>query len=189
VFLKYYGSCFLARSSGLTTDALEKNGCLETSKLMWAPQLALSGLCILLGIIPGIGWFLVHRAIQNSQQGLASIFSKFDPFASSGLMSLSAANNGSYTPWVTLILLIIAGGICLFLSRAGGSQKRKVTPWLCGYATESDANRYHARQYYRPLSAFFRWVGGRAPSRLPASSATMKAAESGQEHPKGSVER
>jgi len=188
VFLKYFGACYLARSSALTKDALQQNGSLETSKLMWVPQLALSILCILLGIFPGVGWFLVHRAIQNSQQGLGSLFCKFDPFTENGITSLSAASNCSYAPLLLLVLFLMAGWICCFLSKAGGSQKRNAVPWLCGYATESEGNRYDARHYYRPLNALFKWVGGQAPSRISASPATPDNAQSKPLNPKGSLE-
>jgi hypothetical protein len=65
--------------------------------------------------------------------------------------------------------------LAVALSLVGGALRRPAEPWLCGYATETEANRYGARNLYREVLRYFPWVqrplpvpDGSDPTRRPA---------------------
>jgi len=64
-----------------------------------------------------------------------------------------------------LVLAVVVGAFIWFaayLSRVGGSERRASDAWLCGYAAESESNRYRAHGMYGEFKRYFGWVGGTA---------------------------
>lgn len=64
------------------------------------------------------------------------------------------------------LMLLLARG----LSKLGGAVRRGSVPWLCGYARDTEANRYRAGHFFGGLEPYLRRVGG-APKPPEVSSA------------------
>ncbi|MBX3746112.1 MAG: peroxiredoxin family protein [Verrucomicrobiae bacterium] len=184
LFVKFFGVSFLGRSgpwSGpwVTTAADDgpSNGAgngmsrrrpgLEASRevpgTMLGAQGALAALCVVLGLVPGIGLGAMAQAMRTSPGG-------YGPVLVSGM-----TGEGGWWRWegpggVSLLMplavvamLGIGYGLASWVVRWGGAKRRQDAPWLCGYAVEADEHRYGARQFYGELKRWTRWAGGEAP--------------------------
>jgi len=164
-FIKFFGVGFLSRASDLVRGRAEKAGRLEVHWLMQGPQVALAMVCVLLGLLPALGFQLIGRALQASQQGFGTVLAAHGPPAAGAWGGLRLDAGGAV--FVPLVLLAVLAGLLWLaraLSRAGQAARRADEPWLCGYAREADCHRYTAHGFYGEIKRYFRWVGG-APTR------------------------
>lgn len=159
LFLKFFGVTFLSRVSRLVAERAQGGRLREVPWPMLAPQLALAGGCILLGLAPSLGYWMAYRAIQGSAEGLAAILARVPPLAiAGGTGVVSPGGLGILAPPAVLLafglLVLLAAGATLL----GGALRRRAEPWLCGYAVESDEMRYTARNLYREVCRYFPWI-------------------------------
>jgi hypothetical protein len=154
---------------------------------MLAPQVTLAALCLLLGLVPQIGYGIIHQALAGSQQGLGVTLAKAPPLPTLGLTGVAGpAGLAVLSPLVVAVvvgaLLLLAAGISL----AGGAVRRTAEPWLCGYVPETDQMRYGARNLYREVSRYLPWIGrtptqsggnggGRRPEPIPQDTGSQSS--------------
>ena len=159
-FLKFFGMAFLARSSAVVRERAAA-GRLEAGALMRLPQIILAGLCILFGLVPALAFGVMSAAMAASAQGLAAGLNQMPGVGRVG--GIWAGSGGAvFSP---LVLAVVVGAFIWFaayLSRVGGSERRASDAWLCGYAAESESNRYRAHGMYGEFKRYFGWVGGTA---------------------------
>jgi len=162
LFIKFFGVSFLSRASTLVkTKAAARNGTLEVPWMMQLPQLVLAFFCILLGVVPAIGFRLVQHALEASRGGLGTTLANASPMISGPLTGLAEVNSaGLYAPVTVALVLGLMFLIVYGVSKLGGATRRSAEPWLCGYVREADCHRYVARNFYGEIKRYFGWLGG-----------------------------
>ena len=162
-FIKFFGASFLSRTSELVRARAAGGRTLEVSPLMQAPQLLLAGACILLGVAPAVALRFLQAALDASRQGLGSAFADAGAMVVGPLTGLAAAGDRAvFVPVVLAVVLGLAFLLAVAVVRLGGAPRRRAEPWLCGYARETEANRYRAHGFYGEFKRWFRWPGGAA---------------------------
>jgi len=175
-FIKFFGTSFLSRTSELVaqkaglqsarrgTTARDHTGNLEVGWSMQLPQILLAAACVVLGIVPGLAFVFLQQAIAATPRGAVSL--AVQPTA--GVFAGVAGSQGTAL-FVPLALLAVLGGsflIAYAISRLGSAPRRAAAPWLCGYAPETEHERYIAHNFYGEIKRHFRWLGG-APDGKP----------------------
>jgi hydrogenase-4 component B len=172
-FIKFFGVSFLSRESALVTARAARHGRLEVGWTMQLPQVALALACVLLGVVPAIGFGLLQRALAASSQGYGAALAQAAPMQSgawSGVQQFQSA--AVFAP------LVLAGALGLMfvlvraLSKLGSASRRAAAPWLCGYVREADCHRYSAHNFYGEIKRYFRWLGGAPRSQELAQKET-----------------
>jgi formate hydrogenlyase subunit 3/multisubunit Na+/H+ antiporter MnhD subunit len=162
-FIKFFGASFLSRTSALVkvraTQA--QNGRLEVPWMMQLPQLVLAFFCVLLGVVPAIGFRLMQHALEASRGGLGTMLANASPMMSAPLQGLAETDSAAVFVPVALasvlgLMFLLAYGI----SKLGSAPRRAAEPWLCGYVREADCHRYVAHNFYGEIKRYFGWLGG-----------------------------
>jgi formate hydrogenlyase subunit 3/multisubunit Na+/H+ antiporter MnhD subunit len=177
-FIKFFGVSFLSRASSLVTARASAQR-LEVSALMQAPQVFLAACCVLLGVVPAIGFGLLQRALEQSPNGFGEILAAAAPLRSAALAGVSGApvlSPGGVEPsflFAPVMLAALLGLLFLLaygISRLGRAPRREAAaPWLCGYAGEAECHRYVAHNFYGEIKRYFRWLGGAASPQYAES--------------------
>jgi hydrogenase-4 component B len=166
-FIKFFGTSFLSRTSALVAEQAARKHRLEVGRMMQAPQVFLAALCVLLGVAPGLAYFLIQGALGASRQGYGSALAYARPMLADSWLGLrTKAGTALLGP---LILALVLGLILLltwYLARLGRAKRRAAAPWLCGYASQAEWHRYGAHHFYGEIKRYFGWLGG-APRPLP----------------------
>lgn len=157
-FVKFFGASFLSRTSALVRSRAAA-GRLEVVWMMQAPQILLASLCVLLGIVPAIGFHILQRALDNSRQGFGITLAANVPLESGYLKGVTAVIPlALFVPCALLAVLVFTFLLSFAFSKVGAAQRRSAVPWLCGYAREAETNRYIAHNFYGEIKRYF---GGR----------------------------
>jgi formate hydrogenlyase subunit 3/multisubunit Na+/H+ antiporter MnhD subunit len=174
-FIKFFGVSFLSRTSALVkTRADARNGRLEVPWMMQLPQLVLAALCVLLGVIPAIGFRLLQHSLAASRGGLGTTLANSSPMLSDPLAGLTAVHSTALFAPVALIAVLGLMFLLVYgISKLGGAPRRAADPWLCGYVREADCHRYVAHNFYGEIKRYFRWLGG-APHPHAQKTPAMK---------------
>jgi hydrogenase-4 component B len=170
-FVKFFGASFLSRSSALVKQRAAESK-IEVPWLMQLPQLVLAFFCLFLGIVPAIAFTLIQRALQASGQGLSNALATAAPTGSWTGLQLPDVS-ALFMPFVLAVILGLTFLLSYAISKLGHAPRRAAAPWLCGYATEADCNRYVAHNFYSEIKRYFRWLGG-LPQTRPAQTALRK---------------
>jgi NADH:ubiquinone oxidoreductase subunit 5 (subunit L)/multisubunit Na+/H+ antiporter MnhA subunit len=160
-FIKFFGVSFLSRTSALVTAQAARHQRLEVGWTMQLPQVALALACVLLGVVPAIGFGLMQRALETSSQGYGAALAKAAPMQTdlwSGVSQLHSA--ALFAPLVLAVVLALMFLVARGLSKLGSASRRAAAPWLCGYVREADCHRYSAHNFYGEIKRYFRWLGG-----------------------------
>lgn len=154
-FIKFFGASFLSRTSALVRTRLEQ-GTLEVGWMMQAPQVLLASICVLLGIVPALGFWILQRTLETSTQGLGSVLAASTTIHSRPLAGISVITSTAlFVPVALGLVLTTAFLISFLLSRLGQAQRRAAAPWLCGYAREAECHRYVAHNFYGEIKRYF----------------------------------
>jgi len=174
-FIKFFGVSFLSRTSALVkTRAAATNGRLEVPWMMQLPQVALAFLCVLLGVVPAIGFRLMQHALEASRGGLGTTLANASPLTSNPLTGLAQTPSAAVFAPVALAAVLGLMFLTVYgISKLGSASRRATEPWLCGYAREADCHRYVAHNFYGEIKRYFGWVGG-APHARPDKTPVMK---------------
>jgi formate hydrogenlyase subunit 3/multisubunit Na+/H+ antiporter MnhD subunit len=160
-FMKFFGVSFLSRASKLVQEKAARNISLEVKPTMQIPQVLLALLCILLGLMPGLAYRLIHLSLAASNRGLAEKLLSAAPAQTDLVIALPAGSNVAIlAPLAVGAVLLLMFLIAKFISRLGAAERRQADLWLCGYVREADAYRYGAHNLYTEVKRYFRWVGG-----------------------------
>jgi hydrogenase-4 component B len=169
-FIKFFGVSFLSRTSELVRSQAAKQR-LEVSWMMQIPQVLLAGFCVLLGVVPAIGFSLLQHALHASGEGLAARLADAVPAMNGPWLGTGDPHAAAvFAPMVLAVMLLLMFLLAYAISRLGGAQRRVAAPWLCGYAREAECNRYVAHNFYGEIKRYFRWLGG-APRHVGKSAA------------------
>jgi hydrogenase-4 component B len=168
-FIKFFGVSFLSRTSALVTEQAARRPRLEVGWSMQLPQVVLALACVLLGVLPAIGFWLVQMTLDASSQGYGAMLAEAAPRQvsfGSGVAQLQSA--ALFAPLVFAVVLGLMFLLARGLSKLGSASRRAATPWLCGYVREADCHRYSAHNFYGEIKRYFRWLGGAPrPQREP----------------------
>jgi len=168
-FIKFFGVSFLSRTSSLVRERAAK-GRLEVPWMMQLPQLTLACLCVLLGVVPAIGFRLMQHALEASRGGLGTPLANASPMLSRPLAGISELNSAAvFAPVVFAVVLALIFLLVYGISRVGSASRRAAEPWLCGYAREAECNRYVAHNFYGEIKRYFGWIGGMPRAPKPPS--------------------
>ena len=160
-FVKFFGVSFLSRTSTLVRERASKTGRLEVGWTMQVPQVALAACCVLLGLAPSVAFSLLRAVLDASRQGFGATLADAIPMTTTAWLSADVAHGSAVI--APLILAALLGSMLLLswlVSRIGGAARRAAEPWLCGYARETDFNRYAAHGFYGEIKRYFGWIGG-----------------------------
>jgi len=177
-FMKFFGVSFLSRASKLVKEKAARHTSLEVKPTMQIPQVLLALLCILLGLVPGLAYRLIHLSLAGSNQGLAEKLLSAAPAQTDLVIALPAGSNAAIlAPLAVGAVLLLMFLIAKFISRLGAAERRQADLWLCGYVREADAYRYSAHNLYTEVKRYFRWVGGmpRHPHERTPETKTQKS--------------
>jgi hydrogenase-4 component B len=183
-FLKYYGSSFL----GSTREGGAPEG--EVAFAMVLPQVVLVLGCLLFGLLPWIPLSVIQAGVAGAaSHGMAEAVSAgvAEPWPGLLMGGLGghpvlgfALGEPGWALWaplpVTILLLVLAGGVYLGIQRAGGARTREVSVWVCGEEEEPGALRYSAGSFYLPFKHAFRGVYPSFRVRAPAFPAGLRRA-------------
>ena len=159
-FIKFFGVSFLSRTSELVRARAAQQR-LEVSWIMQLPQMVLAGLCVLLGVVPAIGFGLLQHALHTSNEGVAARLADAVPAMNGPWLGAGDPRAAAiFAPVVLAVVLLLMFLLAYAISKLGGAQKRVAAPWLCGYAREAECNRYVAHNFYGEIKRYFRWLGG-----------------------------
>jgi len=160
-FIKFFGVSFLSRSSSLVKQKSAEQE-LEVPWIMQIPQIALAFSCVLLGIVPGIAHVMIREAFLASPEGLGTSIAAAAPKVGRWWIGLLAPHSSAlFMPPILVIVLGFTLLLAFGVLRLGGSTRRVDAPWLCGYAPESDCNRYVAHNFYGEIKRYFLRLGVR----------------------------
>ncbi|MGA2482092.1 MAG: proton-conducting transporter membrane subunit [Candidatus Acidiferrales bacterium] len=160
-FIKFFGASFLSRASTLVTEQAAKNGRLEVGWMMQVPQVFLALACILLGVVPAIGFRLIQHALDASKQGFGTVMAAAMPMTNGPLRGIWGFNEAArYAPLGIAAVLGVTFLGAYGISKLGAATRRAEAPWLCGYVREADCHRYVAHNFYGEIKRYFRWLGG-----------------------------
>jgi hydrogenase-4 component B len=174
-FIKFFGVSFLSRTSALVRSQAEaKNGHLEVPWMMQLPQVVLAFFCVLLGVVPAIGFRLMQHALEASRGGLGTTLANASPMVSNPLTGLSQVTSAAVFAPVALAVVLGVMFLAVYgISKLGSASRRVAAPWLCGYAREADCHRYVAHNFYGEIKRYFGWLGG-APHARPEKTPVVK---------------
>lgn len=168
LFLKFVGTTFLSRVSARVAARAATHTLREPGRGMLVPPLVLAGCCVLLGLVPQLGYRLAHLALRAAPDGLAALLATPDPLPVIGVTGVAyPTSQAVFTPLVVALAVLLLVAAAAGIARLGGSVRRPVAPWLCGYAPESDQLRYGAHNLYREALRYFPWVPGSGRDRAP----------------------
>jgi formate hydrogenlyase subunit 3/multisubunit Na+/H+ antiporter MnhD subunit len=173
-FIKFFGVSFLSRTSALVTSQAARRGRLEVGWMMQLPQVVLALLCILLGVMPAIAFYLMQAALDASSQGYGTALAGAAPMQSglwSGLEKVQAT--ALFAPLALAVVLGLMFLVVRLISKLGRAPRRAAVPWLCGYVREAECHRYVAHNFYGEIKRYFRWLGG-APHPQPKQQTDLK---------------
>jgi len=160
MYMKFFGVAFLSRRSTLVKDQAAK-GNLEIGFTQQIPQLILAGLCIVIGLVPGVVFKILGQVLATSRQGFADKLADANTMSAGAVTGLSAIDGAAlYVPATIGIVIAIAFIIVYAFSKQGGSTRKTGDVWLCGYAKEADCYRYSASNFYGEIKRYFGWLGG-----------------------------
>ncbi len=153
-FVKFFGASFLARTSERVRSRA-RAGSLEVGWAMQAPQVLLAFLCMLIGVVPALGFNLLQRAIDSSREGFGVELARTGPIVTS-VSGISLVTSTALLMPVA-VLGVVAAMLLLvrWISQLGGAPRRKADVWLCGYAREAESNRYVAHNFYGEIKRLF----------------------------------
>ena len=172
-FIKFFGVSFLSRTSARVKAEASRRA-LEVPWLMQLPQLVLAFFCVLLGVVPAVGFGLMQRAMADSPGGLGAVLTDAAPAIGHALVGLEGPNSSAL--FAPLALAAVLGLLLLFtyrISKLGSASRRVAAPWLCGYVSETECDRYVAHNFYGEIKRYFRWLGG-APHRQTGKPAVKE---------------
>ncbi len=160
-FIKFFGVSFLSRAGSLVNERAAKQGRLEVPWMMQAPQVFLAALCVMLGIVPALGFSLLEKVMYSSSYAYGEVLASSAPMTAGALGGVQFMQGAAVFAPLAIALLLGAMFILTYLiAKLGSAKRRAAAPWLCGYAAEADCHRYTAHNFYGEIKRYFRWLGG-----------------------------
>jgi hydrogenase-4 component B len=163
LFIKFFGTMFLSRTSELVAERAKRHPVLEVTWKMRMAQAALAVVCGVSGLMPLFALSVISAGLDASRQGLGAVLADAHPVAFAAWTGLGTVSQQAvYVPLVLLGVLGLMFVLVRLISKLGGAQRRAAVPWLCGYVRETEASRYRASGLFGELKKWFAWLGGSA---------------------------
>jgi hydrogenase-4 component B len=160
-FIKFFGVSFLSRPSALVNEKASKQGRLEVHWMMQVPQVFLAFICVMLGIVPSMAFYLMQKVLDSSSHANGAMLAAAKPMTGGILSGVQEINSAAiFAPLAIVLLLGLMFVLTYAISKLGSAQRRAASPWLCGYAQEAECHRYTAHNFYSEIKRYFRWLGG-----------------------------
>jgi hydrogenase-4 component B len=175
LYVKFFGVSFLSRTSALVAERAA-GGPLEVDWTMRAPQVVLAAICVLLGLVPSLGFRLIEAGLSTGASGLVVTLAVplvMTPGPLAPLVGVWLLDDRAV--FAPLVLTGVLGLLMLAtaqLAGAGASQRRSAEVWLCGYVTEAEGHRYAARNLYGEVTRSLGWLGGVSRGAPPRAGKT-----------------
>jgi formate hydrogenlyase subunit 3/multisubunit Na+/H+ antiporter MnhD subunit len=181
-FMKFFGLSFLSRTSALVEKKAAAGANLEVKLTMQLPQLLLALLCLVLGLVPGLAYYFMQRALAGGHHILAAAAPRLVSEQIDLSIALPAGSSAALlAPLAAGAVILLMFLIARFISRLGAAERRSADVWLCGYIREADVYRYGAHNFYTEVKRYFGWVGG-MPRRHHGAASETKTVPSTPEH-------
>jgi hypothetical protein len=130
--------------------------------------------CVLLGVVPAMGFRLMQHALEASRGGLGTTLADTSPMVSNPLTGLTQTSPAAVFAPVALAAVLGLIFLTVYgISKLGSAPRRAADPWLCGYVREADCHRYVAHNFYGEIKRYFGWLGG-APHPSPDKTPAVK---------------
>ena len=160
MYMKFFGTAFLSRTSKLVNEQAARQGSREVGVTQQLPQLILAALCVGIGLAPGLAFRVLQHVLDGSRQGFAEKLADSDAIRAGAVSGLNVSQGTAlYIPLVIGLVMAIAFLIAYTFSKLGGSVRRTGDVWLCGYVREADCYRYSASNFYGEINRHFKWLG------------------------------
>jgi hydrogenase-4 component B len=175
LFVKFYGALFLSRSSSLVLTQATHSPSLEVARSMHLAQSFLALVCLAGGLLPFLTLHFVGQALVASGHGLAHLIAEAIPLMPQITLGTGLATSPSvYAPLPVALVLGLIFLTVRWVARMGAAPRRITTPWLCGYAVETEGNRYRAGHLYGEVK---RCIPSRALATTPLAETDITPAE------------
>lgn len=162
-FVKFFGASFLSRTSSWVKAKAGGRRSMEVCWQMGLPQWLLAGICVSLGLFPGLGIRFIGAAMDASRHGAGALLEGGGALEAGAAWGIAAPGGGAViVPVVVAGVMGLGFLIARFISGLGAARRRSAEPWLCGYVSEADCHRYMARGFYGELRRYLKWFGGSA---------------------------
>lgn len=159
VFVQYFGAAFLSRPHAGAAPVTAR----EVPASMLLAQLLPAGLCMLLGLLPGVAFLGIQAALDHSRQGLALLLADALRFEGGWWTGITlSGGHTTLTPLFMVSLMLFLFALAVALASWGGSRRRVAQPWLCGYAQRQEGSAYAARHYFGAFKSWLRVLGPKA---------------------------
>jgi hydrogenase-4 component B len=146
-FVKAFGITFLGRPR---TSAAERAQ--ETDRFSLAAMVALAGLCLVAGIVPGF----VIDGLAPAVQGLVG--ARMPAQASVPWLSIVPIieSRSSYNGLLVFVFAVLSGSLAAYvIHRVASNAVRRAPAWDCGYPDPSPATQYTADSFAQPIRRVF----------------------------------
>ncbi|VGO20614.1 proton-conducting transporter transmembrane domain-containing protein [Pontiella sulfatireligans] len=120
----------------------------DPSRLMRYPMMLLAGGCVVLGILPQLGFPLLQNAVEQWM----------DPVAPAIPQLASAAPFQWISSMAMVFIVLVVGGFVLLRRKIVRQAPALVGTWGCGYGLATPRIQYTATSFGEMLVSLFRWV-------------------------------
>ncbi|HYE50258.1 MAG TPA: hydrogenase 4 subunit B, partial [Azospirillaceae bacterium] len=162
-FVRAFGIAFLGRARGAAAA-----GAVEVRRPMVAAMALPAALCLLLGLLPGLGPDLVEPAVRQVLGTAPG--SRAGAFSWLWLAPDAGADGFGGNSYGALFLAVTAVGLGVALARLvrrhAGVPVRRADPWGCGYPDAGPGTQYTAAGLSQPLRRVFGSVAFAAEERV-----------------------
>jgi formate hydrogenlyase subunit 3/multisubunit Na+/H+ antiporter MnhD subunit len=168
-FVRAFGISFLGRPR--TSAAMDAH---ETDNYSLAAMYALSALCLVAGILPG----LFIDALAPVAQALTGMSMPHQSGFDWLTLVPIAESRSSYNGLLLLVFVAISGSIAAFaIHRLASDRLRRGPAWDCGYPDLSPATQYTASSFAQPIRRVFGTIifAAREIGEMPPPGATTPA--------------
>jgi hydrogenase-4 component B len=148
-FMKVIGSMFLGNPAK-TTEAAG-----EVPVAMRIPQIALSAVCVLLGIAPILPLIMLYGAAKDTLGSVPGFASLFGASASGITLYIGERSVGVWNPAVMAIGLAVCALIAYVILKSGHAPSRETASWYGGEEYTTDQVRYRAHGFVLPFKNAF----------------------------------
>ena len=143
-FMKLLGSMFLGH---IATNGKKVPGDVPLS--MRVPQIALSAVCVLLGVMPILPLYLLYGAASDvlGQRPVPGFAEMFGSNVTGITLNFGAGTAGVWNPVYAVVAMVVCGTIAYVIGRSALAPSRETVGWYCGEEFEPDEVRFRAHGF------------------------------------------
>lgn len=171
-FMKLIGSVFLGQ---ISTAGERVKG--EVPMTMRIPQIALSLVCVVLGVVPLLPLALLYGAAGDivKLELLPGFTSMFGSSGTGVTLDIGAGPIGVWNPAYALIAIVVCMLIAYLISRAGHAPHRQTAAWYGGEEEPPEDVRYRAHGFVLPFKEVFAKIYPSIPAPRASELKSLRA--------------